>query len=614
MKGNKMKLKRILAAIIAASAICQGASAFTPYGTETKEEPEAENSEVSSEEQQKQEEENTEQENVSDDNPPANVIHQYRPNDYIYRMFEQILDAYVEKHLYEFTEEEVLHKFFEDFLKDNPMYFSYFMEYILGTMDPYSSYYEASSKFLNPESESTGFGFTIKDGESGVFIETVIPDSNASDAGFMPGDRFVSIAGINVENHTFDVVTTLLAKPQKFIKTPEVNNDTETSTQEGAASQNTEIDTPKQPTVEITVDRNGEKHTFSLERGPMKISQISSTVDPNHDATAAFIQVQSFLGNGTDTEFCSLVKKYADDGIKNLTIDLRNNGGGSLDYALAMAEIFLDEGELICYYSDRSLEEPQPVYSTNGKISFDSITILINENTASAAELFTSILKDKGLAKVVGKRSFGKSLGQEVYTLITGDYITITTYQMLNEKKESYDGIGIFPDLEIDEVEMCYTLPELGVFNHQNYVEIKDGVYSDVTKALEDRLFVMGVLREQFCDGVFDDMTKTALFVLQTDHDIEASGYVDYKTVSLITRLINAYKTYNYYDNTQYDVAMIIHRSFSQGKRLVKEKEKLREEQAEMIKQRDAAIEAALDAEDKAKEEAENKAKSEING
>ncbi len=610
MKGSKMKLRRILAAIIAASAICHGASAFTPYGPEIKEEPEAENSEVSTEETEEteaKEEEDTEQENVSDDNPPADVIHQYRPNDYIYRMFEQILDAYVEKHLYEFTEEEVLHKFFEDFLKDNPMYFSYFMEYILGTMDPYSSYYNASSKFLDPESESTGFGFTIKDSENGVFIESVIPDSNASDAGFMPGDRFVSIAGINVENHTFDVVTTLLAKPQKFIKTPEINN-----TEESAENENTEKDTIKTPSVEITVDRNGEKHTFSLERGPMRISQVSSTVDPNHGAPAAFIDVQSFLGDGTDTEFCNLVKKYADDGIKHLTIDLRNNGGGSLDYALSMVEIFLDEGELICYYSDKSLEEPQPVYSTNGKISFDSITILINENTASAAELFTSILKDKGLAKVVGKKSFGKSLGQEVYTLITGDYITITTYQMLNEKKESYDGIGIFPDLEIDEVEMCYTLPELGVFNHQNYVEIKDGEYSDVTKALEDRLFVMGVLRKQYCDGVFDDMTKTALFVLQTDHDMEASGYVDYKTVSLITRLINSYKTYNYYDNTQYDVAMIIHRSFSQGKRLVNEKEKLREQQAEMIKQRDAAIEAALEAEDKAKEKAEDTAKSEI--
>jgi len=597
MKGHTMKLKRILAAIIAASAICHSASAFTPYLPEEPDEhPQTESSEVTP-----NEEETAEQENVSDDNPPADVIHQYKPNDYIYRMFEQILDAYVEKHLYEFTEEEVLHKFFEDFLRDNPMYFSYFMEYILGTMDPYSSYYDASSRFLDPQSESTGFGFTIKDSENGVFIESVIPDTNASDAGFMPGDRFVSIAGINVENHTFDVVTTLLAKPQKFVKAPE------TGTEEPSSDETTAEETPEQPTVEITVDRNGEKHTFLLQRGPMKVSQVSSTVDPNHGAPAAFIEVQSFLGDGTDTEFCNLVKKYADDGIKHLTIDLRNNGGGSLDYALTMVEIFLDEGELICYYNDRSLEEPRPVYSTNGKISFDSITVLINENTASAAELFTSILKDKGLAKVVGKKSFGKSLGQEVYTLITGDYITITTYQMLNEKKESYDGIGIFPDLEIDEVEMCYTLPELGVFNHKNYVEIKEGQYSDVTKALEDRLFVMGVLRKQYCDGVFDDMTKTALFVLQTDHDMEASGYVDYKTVSLITRLINAYKTYNYYDNTQYDVAMIIHRSFSQGKRLVKEKEKLREEQSEMIKQRDAAIEEALDAEDKAKEESAEK-------
>ena len=261
-----------------------------------------------------------------------------------------------------------------------------------------------------------------------------------------------------------------------------------------------------------------------------------------------------------------------------------------------MVETFLENGETICYYDDKTLEEPIPVKSTTDKVAFDSITILINEKTASASELFTSILQEKGLAKVVGTKSYGKSLGQEVFRLVNGDYITITTYQMLNENLESYDGIGIFPDLTIEDVEMCYTLPALGVFNHQNYVEIKEGEYSDATKALEDRLFIMGVLREEYCDGIFDDITKTALFIMQTDHDMTATGYVDYDTVSLITRIINSYKAQTYYDTTQLDVAMIVHHSFSQGKRLVVEKERLREKQAKLIEERDAALNAAYDA------------------
>ncbi|MBQ7399798.1 MAG: hypothetical protein IJW06_05015 [Clostridia bacterium] len=597
-----MKLKRILAALVAASAFATSAFAFTPYGPQT--------APLEDEIQ----EDTTEGSSQAESTFPSGIVQQYRPKDYEYRMFEQILDAYVEKHLYEFTEGDVLHKFFEDFLNDNPIYFSYFMEYLLGTMDPYSSYYDASSNFLEPGKGSVGFGFTIIDREDGVFIESVLPNSNAMEAGFMAGDKFVSVAGINVENQTFDVISTILAKPQNFIKQEETQEATEiekteevtetTETAEAVEATDTAEatdaaqakETTAHPVVEIVIDRNGEKHTFNLSRGPMEISQISSMVDENDGKPTAYIQVSSFLGDETDTKFAQLVKKYADDGIKHLTIDLRDNGGGSLDYALAMAEVFVENGEVISYYKDRTLKEPQPIYSTTEKISFDSITILINEHTASAAELFTSILHDKGIAKVIGAKSYGKSLGQEVYTLANGDYITITTYQMLNESLESYDGIGIIPDIAIEEVEMCYTLPSLGVFNHQNYVEIKEGEYSDVTKALEDRMVIMGILREQYCDGIFDETTKNALYVLQKDHEKNATGYVDYETVSLITRIINSYKASTYYDSTQYDVAMIVHHSFSQGKRLANEKERLREEQAQLIEERDAALDAAYEA------------------
>lgn len=595
MKGKKMKIKRILAAIIAAATISTSVFGFTPFGPET-----------TIPEQETQQESTDRASDENKENASQSTVQQIKPRDYLYRAFEQILDAYVEKHLYDFTAEEVFHKFFENFLKDNPAYFSLFMEYLLGTMDPYSSYYEASSNLLEPDKGATGFGFTIKDTNDGVYVESVLPEGNAKKAGFMAGDKFVSVAGINVENQTFNVVSTILARPQAFVELPEVREEQankSATTQKETESSDEKAQTSDEPNktieqtmVEIVVDRNGEKFTFNLSRGPMKVSQISSMVDENNGKSTAYIRISSFLGDDTDKQFKELIKKYESDGIKHLTIDLRDNGGGSLEYALEMAELFVENGEIISYYQDKTLEKPQPIYSTTEKIKFDSITILINEHTASAAELFTSILQDKGLAKVVGTKSFGKSLGQEVYTLVNGDFITITTYQMLNESLESYDGIGIIPDIAIEDVEMCYVLPSLGIFNHQNYVEIKEGEYSDVTKALEDRMVIMGILREKYCDGIFDDTTKTALYILQKDHNKAATGYVDYETVSLITKIINSYKPSTYYDNTQYDVAMIVHHSFSQGKRLAKEKERLREEQALLIEERDAALNAAYDA------------------
>ena len=556
MKGLKMNFKRILACLLTATTFSVTANAFAPYL------PEKDTAAPKKEDSTTQ--------------APQGVVTNFKAGNYHYEMFEQILDAYVEKHLYDFTEEEVLHKFFEDFLKDNPMYFSYFIDYLLGTMDPYSSYYPATSNFLEPDKGSSGFGFMISDSENGIFIESIIAGSNAEELGFEPGDRFVSVAGVNVENHSFDLVRTILAKPENYAAQEETDG-TETAS--------------KQKAIEIVVDRNGETLTFNISRGPMTISQISHEIVDNNGKPTAIIQISSFLGENTDKAFVELVKTLNADGIKYLTIDLRDNGGGSLDYALSMAETFIENGETICYYKDKSLEEPQAVKSSTDKLSFDSITILINENTASAAELFTSILRDKGLVKVIGTKSFGKSLGQEAYTLPTGDHITITTYQMLSESFESYDGIGLYPDLTIEDVEMCYTLPSLGVFNHQNFVNIKEGEYSDEAKALEDRLALMGLLREKYCDGIVDEMTKTALFVFQKEHNLEATGYINYETVSRITKTINSYKAYTYDDDTQMDVALIVHHSFSQGKRLVNEKERLRIEQKELIEERDARLE-----------------------
>ncbi len=561
-----MNFKKIICAIICASIISTTCFAFTPFANNAQEDAAA----------------NTEE---SEEQGKSTASLPMRPKNYEYTLFKQILNTYIENHLYEFTDEEVLYQFFEDFLADNPMYFELFVNYMLGTMDPYSSYHNASSNFLSPEEESTGFGFMIRDGEDCVYIETVIKGSNAEDAGFMAGDKFCSVAGINVEGQAYEIVAAILANPSNYAKSEQTSED---------ASVEKDKTTSK---IEIVVDRGGEKHTLVLSRGPMAISQISSYIDDNNGKPTGYIKVDTFLGTETESEFTDLVRQYEKDGIKHLTIDLRDNGGGSLDYALAMAEIFLEKDELICYYNDRNSEEPTPIYSTNEKSAFDSIVILINENTASAAELFTSILSDKGLAKTVGNKSYGKSLGQSVYVLPNGDYVTITTYQMLNERLESYDGIGLTPDIRIEDVEMCYELPALGIFNHQNAKQIKEGEYSDVTKALEDRMVIMGLLREKFADGIFDDVTKTALIVFQTEYKMEnKDGFADDKTVSKITKIINSYKADTYLDDTQYEVAMIIHHSFSQGKRLAAEKERLRENESKKIAERDERLNALADA------------------
>ncbi len=588
-----MDFKRILAAIISAAMLGTAVFAHTPLFPENHEsDSESTENTNPTEDQQTPTDTDIAEDSENSQNSSQNSFIDpfYNPKDHYYKLFSSILDLYLDKHLYESNKEQVLDEMIRLLLDDNPMYFKYYINTMLSTLDPYSAYHEASSHFLTPETAQNGFGFMIADNPNGkgCIIDTVLEGSAAKEAGLIKGDRFVSVAGYNVENLPLEVTMTILQRPYHFILSKNENG--------GYDDYN--------PECEVTIDRNGVQMTVMLKKGEMIVEQISSRIIENEGGDVGYIQLSSFLGSDMPEKFESIVKEFAESGIKNLTIDLRDNGGGSLEYALAMSEIFLDDGELICYYNEKGLEQPHPVYSTTPKISFDSITVLVNENTASAAELTASILQSHSVAKVVGTKTVGKSIGQTVYMLTNGDYITITTYEILDFNKNSYNTIGIIPDLEIENVELFYALPSLPVFNHQNYVEIKKGEFSEPALALEKRLAIMGYLYEEDADGIFDDTTSNALKVLQRLEGIECTGEVTHKTVTKITDIINGFKTHTYYEDSQLDVALIVHRSFSQGKRLVAEKQKLAEDNKKLIDEREKAILEELDKTEAAEEAA----------
>ena len=563
------------------------ALAYTPFLPEqddakeetTSEQSPSENSSTSSENDEESDEstensvsstdESIDEEKAETSNSYLGML--FHNKDIYYTLFKQILETYVDIHLYESTEEEVLNETIRLFLEQNPMYFKYLINTMLSTLDPYSAYHEKSSHFLDPENSQNGFGFMIAENPDGkgAIIEKVLPATSADDARMKAGDKFISIAGYNVENLPVDVAMTILRNPHHFVLGRNESG--------GYDSYN--------PECELVMERNGVQYTVKLQKGPMLLEQFSSRTIENEGGPVGYIQLSSFLGTDLPQKFTQTVKDFADGGIKRLTIDLRNNGGGSLDYALEMSEIFLEENELICYYNDRKLEEPKPVYSTTPKIAFDSITVLVNENTASAAELMASILQSRKVAKIIGTKTVGKGIGQTVYMLANGDYITITTYEILDSNLYNYNGKGIIPDLTIENVELYYELPALPIFNHTNYKDIKEGIYSEPALALEKRLQIMGYLYEEDADGIFDETTSDAIRVLQKLNNMEVTGYVTDAVVTHITEVINSFKEYTYFEDSQLDVALIVHRSFSQGKRLIAEKAKLAETNAKLIEE-----------------------------
>ena len=540
----------------------------------------ADNAENAEETDAADETENTE----SDDAPKQKIPYFVQPTDYLYRAFNEVMNLYVDRHLYEFTREELLEKFAYDIIKNHPEMYEAFLNDLLGTMDKYSGYHESSSGFLSVKSSNAGFGIVlVADGEN-LKIDKVTTDSLAEKAGLKQGDILRKVMNYDIAGLTLNAVSELLRSNYAYLSV------------KGEDGKYADYN----PLTALTVERDGVLYDFYLQKGVVNREELSYGSLTQRDKEIGYIQISSFLSDSLPKEFENAVRDIHANGMTGLIIDLRDNGGGSLDLVTHMAELFVDEGEITHYLHSRDMEAPQEVRSScKEPLKFEKIAVLVNENTASAAELMASILRNKAGAVLVGKTTYGKALGQSVFNFVAGDTITITTYEVLDANGESYNEKGLIPELALDNVECLYEFPtDLGVFNHQNYASITAGVYSDACLALEKRLVLLGYLQESRADGIWDDTTSLAVRILQVRCGVNAPyfGYLDDATVTRITALVNGYKERTYYEDSQLDVALIYHQSFSQAKRLIAEKQKLAKDEKQKIAENAARLEALDDA------------------
>ena len=196
--------------------------------------------------------------------------------------------------------------------------------------------------------------------------------------------------------------------------------------------------------VDVTFLRNGEELTFTIERAIINVNQVESTMLTDE---IGLIAMYEFSGK-CDQEFEAALTSLSGQGAKSLIIDLRDNPGGWVDCAQRMADLFLDAGDL-CYlvYRDGTEEHCYPTRA--GRIDIP-IVILVNENSASASEIFTAAMRERAGATVVGVNTYGKGVVQAVNSVGSrgaGFQLTIAEYKTPNGN--SVHGIGLAPDVEI---------------------------------------------------------------------------------------------------------------------------------------------------------------------
>lgn len=196
--------------------------------------------------------------------------------------------------------------------------------------------------------------------------------------------------------------------------------------------------------VKLTVYRASEDKTFSVEvtRKKIKASNIKSEILSGNIGYIKLVMFDSEIDSYFEKDLDTMLKK----GIKGLIIDLRDNPGGSYDQVVKIADRLLPSG-LIVYTEDRNGKQEKQM--SNGKELGLPLVLLINGNSASASEILAGAVKDHQYGTLVGTKSFGKGLVQELKSLSDGSGIKVTVSRYFTPSGVCIQGIGIDPDVKI---------------------------------------------------------------------------------------------------------------------------------------------------------------------
>lgn len=198
-------------------------------------------------------------------------------------------------------------------------------------------------------------------------------------------------------------------------------------------------------TVHLEVYRpsTGEYLSFDVERANVTLPSVDSSMLTDE---IGYIRIESFETD-TATQFETALAELEELGMKSLVVDLRYNGGGLVDSVVQILDDILPEG-LLVYTEDKYGNRYE--YKSSGDTHFDyPMAVLINEDSASASEIFAGAIKDYGYGTLIGTTTFGKGIVQTIFKLSDGDAVKLTTAKYFTPNGNYIHGVGIEPDIEL---------------------------------------------------------------------------------------------------------------------------------------------------------------------
>jgi len=202
--------------------------------------------------------------------------------------------------------------------------------------------------------------------------------------------------------------------------------------------------------VKIEVIREGvdEPLVFEIVREKIVLVPVKYSILETPKGRVGYVKITRFIST-TSEETKKALKDIFETGVKGIILDLRNNPGGLLTSAIEVASFFIDKGVIVKVKNTYGVED---AYETLGN-DFPNvpIVVLVNEGSASASEIVTGALKDHGIAKVVGKKTFGKGSVQTGFPLSNGGVLYLTTAHYMTPSGKDIHRIGIKPDVIVKE-------------------------------------------------------------------------------------------------------------------------------------------------------------------
>jgi len=339
----------------------------------------------------------------------------------------------LQKQQFEFAA-SILYNFFifQDRLPQNPYRFETPQEIYLSVNDPYTRYYPKDSALLILNywmtTKSGGIGIRMDSVSIGYVIRDVFKDSPGKAAGLLKGDTITEIDGVSIANVCWDTMSSLIR---------------------GDIGES----------VNLTIKRDDQRLSFNVTRG--EFNSPSVFID-SLASNVAYIYLSEFLGQ-TNTEGGS-AREFKDaldstSWAEHTIFDLRQNGGGEIDQCIEIVSEFVPSGTSVMEFTERVLDETtwesstqKTVYKTEGGESALSrkFVILADTNTASASEILISCVRsNRSDIKVIGEHTYGKACGQVLYqgpdTVLAK--VTYATLKPING--ESYDHVGLMPDIAV---------------------------------------------------------------------------------------------------------------------------------------------------------------------